>query len=52
MFFHPRAVQTHVLPLVLLQSFSDMERGRARPQNWHVPEEFAKKYDLNANLER
>lgn len=38
--FHPRA---HVLLLSLLQSFPDIERGRTRPQNWHVPEELAKK---------
>lgn len=52
MFSHLQAVQTHVLMLILLQLFSDIEKGRARPQNWHVPEEFAKKYDLNANVER
>lgn len=41
-----------VLLLILLQSFSEIQRGRTRPWNWHVPKEFAKKYDLNANLER
>lgn len=48
----PPALQTHVLLLILLQSFSDIQRGRTRPWNWHVPKEFAKKYDLKANLER
>lgn len=51
-FSHLPAVQTHVLLLILCQSFSDIQKGRSRPWNWHVPKEFAKKYDLNANFER